>query len=167
MLVLVMKWWAFALASNGVATMTIAAKGDEAINKIYIRTSALFSGLGGLGLTYVNLEFANKMNAGADGADPAPTDMGPIYFNVGLQVFGLVLGLAATAGSKGHGHSHGHAHADKKEEEHHGHGHDEDGNCMDHGHGTSLPRRSRPRPPPSLKPVLGTMKAHSPCVCRV
>ena len=30
MLVLVMKWWAFALASNGVATMTIAANGERA-----------------------------------------------------------------------------------------------------------------------------------------
>ena len=132
MLVLVMKWWAFALASTGVATGIVAQNCDAKTNKLYIRTMSVFSGVGGLALTYANLEFAKKMNG------DNPTDMGPIYFNVGLQIFGLALGQqAAAAAAHGHGHSHGHAH-DGKKDDHHGHGHDEDGNCL-HGHGAPLP----------------------------
>ena len=80
MLVLVMKWWAFALASNGVATITVATTCDKASNKVFIRTMSLFSALGGIPLTYANYEFAKKING------DEPPDMGPIYFNVGLQV---------------------------------------------------------------------------------
>ena len=54
MLVLVMKWWAFALASTGVATGIVAQNCDAKTNRLYIRTMSVFSGVGGLALTYAN-----------------------------------------------------------------------------------------------------------------
>ena len=62
MLVLVMKWWAFALAAQAVSNIAVFSNAPDTVCKIYIRTTGLFAAMGGIGLTYENFKFATALN---------------------------------------------------------------------------------------------------------